>query len=37
MPRDQYEPNRVMGIPWTRDPQGRWDYEPKHVMSYIGS
>ena len=34
MPRDQYEPNRVMGIPWTRDPQGRWDYEPKRVMGF---
>ena len=34
MPGDQQEPNRVMGIPWTRDPQGRWDYEPKHVMGF---
>ena len=34
MPGDQYEPNRVLGIPWTRDPNTRQDEEPQRVMGF---
>jgi len=30
----KYEPNRVLGIPWTRDPQARQDKEPQRVMGF---
>jgi hypothetical protein len=31
---DNYEPNRVLGMPWTRDPQARQDEEPRRVMGF---
>ena len=34
MPGDQYEPNRVLGIPWTRDPNVRQGEEPQRVMGF---
>jgi len=34
MPGDRYEPNRVLGIPWTRDPNTRQDEEPQRVMGF---
>ena len=34
MPGDQYEPNRVLGIPWTRDPNARQGEEPQRVMGF---
>jgi hypothetical protein len=34
MPGDQQEPNRVLGIPWTRDPQTRQGEEPQRVMGF---
>ena len=29
MAGDEYEPNRVLGIPWTRNPNARKDPEPQ--------
>jgi len=37
MPGDQYEPNRVLGIPWTRDPNTRQDEEPQRVMVFLST
>ena len=35
MAGDKYEPNRVLGLPWTRDPQARQDdKEPQRVMGF---
>ena len=34
MARDEYEQNRVLGIPWTRNPQSRQDREPQRVMGF---
>jgi hypothetical protein len=34
MPDDKYEPNRVLGIPWTRDPNARQGEEPQRVMGF---
>ena len=34
MADDQYEPNRVLGIPWTRDPRARRVQEPQRVMGF---
>ena len=30
MADDRYEPNRVLGIPWTTDPHRRQGEEPRH-------
>ena len=33
--KDKYEPNRVLGVPWTRDPRApRQDREPQRVMGF---
>ena len=34
MAGDQYEPNRVLGIPWRSDPQARQGEEPQRVMGF---
>ena len=34
MAGEEYEPKRVLGIPWTRDPQARQDIEPQRVMGF---
>ena len=34
MPGDDYEPNRVMGIPLARDRQARQGEEPQRVMGF---
>ena len=34
MPGDDYEPNRVLGIPLSRDRQARQDEEPQRVMGF---
>jgi hypothetical protein len=34
MARDEYEPNRVLGIPWPKDQQARQDREPQRVMGF---
>ena len=34
MAGDEYEPNRVLGIPWTRNPHTRRDRESQHVMGF---
>jgi hypothetical protein len=34
MARDDYEPNRVMGIPWRPNPQARQGEEPQRVMGF---
>jgi hypothetical protein len=34
MADDQYEPNRVLGIPLKRDPQARRVTEPQRVMGF---
>ena len=32
MPRDNYEPNRIMGFPRTRSPHARQGEEPQRMM-----
>jgi hypothetical protein len=35
MAGDEYEPNRVLGIPWTRDPNARREVrESQRVMGF---
>jgi hypothetical protein len=34
MAGDDYEPNRVLGIPWRADPHARRDEEPQRVMGF---
>jgi hypothetical protein len=34
MADDQYEPNRVLGMPWTTDPHARQGEEPQRVMGF---
>ena len=34
MAGDQYEPNRVLGIPWRPDPRARQGEEPQRVMGF---
>jgi hypothetical protein len=34
MANDRYEPNRVLGIPWTKDPHARQGEEPQRVMGF---
>jgi hypothetical protein len=34
MADDRYEPNRVLGIPISKDPHARRDEEPQRVMGF---
>ena len=34
MAGDNYEPNRVLGIPWTKDPNARQGEEPQRVLGF---
>jgi hypothetical protein len=34
MAGDRYEPNRVLGFPYTRNPRVKRDEEPRRVMGF---
>jgi hypothetical protein len=34
MADDEYEPNRVLGVPWTKERPARQDEEPQRVMGF---
>ena len=34
MADDEYEPNRVLGMPWTKEPRTRQGEEPQRVMGF---
>jgi hypothetical protein len=34
MADDEYEPNRVLGVPWTQQPRTRQGEEPQRVMGF---
>jgi hypothetical protein len=34
MAGDEYEPNRVLGIPWRTDRRARYGEEPQRVMGF---
>ena len=34
MADDDYEPNRILGMPWRTGPHARQDVEPQRVMGF---